>query len=513
MSTNSQQTSGERWLVAARLSRMSKKDRARPELITGITTQDERSTEWAAGEGHVIVHVTRDRSVSGAISPWERPELGPWLTDPAKVSQYDGIVAYEASRVSRDYADLPMLRKWAERHGKKLYVIKERLRWPDDRDGMLWAVAAERAYQERQDTIERTKRELDALRAAGKLAGRYPWGYASSGEKYDRVMVFDWLLSYADEDGQRVHYVTGAYRLVAAGESLADVAEWLSGETGRAWWPRTIAAMVRNTSYRGEHRTASGKTVHKCPPLVTGELWRDANAALDSRPSNRRGQRTDITTPAALLSGIVACGNPACDATGEGPSPMYKIVPPGREPHYRCAGRGAKRQGCGTLVPLAELDALMDQAMSGLRRPVTRVITHPATGHQAEIDDITQALRDLPLQDLDEDAEDAARARLRAERRRLAELPASPAWTERVETGETYGAKWQQSGAAERRAWLRDAGFAVYAGRPGMLDGGPGEDEDDGALSRWDAWTGETAALAFAWDGDEDPGLARGQVA
>src|SRR5260370_26980975 len=102
MSEAAEQTSGERWIVAARLSRMSKKDRARPELITGIATQDQRSAEWANAEGHVIVHVTRDRNVSGAIAPWERPELGPWLSDPEKVAQYDGIVAYEASRVSRD---------------------------------------------------------------------------------------------------------------------------------------------------------------------------------------------------------------------------------------------------------------------------------------------------------------------------------------------------------------------------------------------------------------------------
>lgn len=32
-------------------------------------------------------------------------------------------MAYDVKRVSRDYGDLPALRKWAERHGKKLFVI------------------------------------------------------------------------------------------------------------------------------------------------------------------------------------------------------------------------------------------------------------------------------------------------------------------------------------------------------------------------------------------------------
>ena len=56
---------------------------------------------------------------------------------------------------------------------------------------------------------------------------------------------------------------------------------------------------------------------------------------------------------------------------------------------------------------------------------VTRPVFHPAEGHQVELDDISQSLHDLPARELDEDAEDAERARLRAERKRLAALPAN----------------------------------------------------------------------------------------
>jgi site-specific DNA recombinase len=113
------------------------------------------------------------------MPPWERPELGPWLTDPVKLVQYDGIIAYEVSRLSREYYDLAWLRRWAEPNRKKLYVIKERLRWPDNRDGTLWRVAAERAYEERQDVIEqdvieKVTRELAVLKEAGKFVGRIP---------------------------------------------------------------------------------------------------------------------------------------------------------------------------------------------------------------------------------------------------------------------------------------------------------------------------------------------------
>jgi DNA invertase Pin-like site-specific DNA recombinase len=300
----------ERWLVAARLSRVAKKDRERgDDVINGIQTQDRRSTEWAQQEGHTIIHVTRDRNVSGAIAPWDRAELGPWLTDPEKIVQYDGIVAYDVARVSREYFDLAWLRKWCELNHKKLYVIKERLRWPDNRDGALWGVAAERAYEERQDIIERVTRELGALREAGKLTGRYPFGYVSAGEKYDRYLtptgdgrkyvpliyrhcttgcrdcaeccrhhvegcpecakgwsvytIAQWLNSEGVRPPQDEKSLSEIIQwlddegieLPPDRKSLSEVTQWLDNEgiklPERGWWAKTIAAMIKNPVYKG----------------------------------------------------------------------------------------------------------------------------------------------------------------------------------------------------------------------------------------------------------------------
>ncbi|MGO9783403.1 MAG: recombinase family protein [Streptosporangiaceae bacterium] len=514
--TTAAEPSGERWLIAARLSRMSKEDRARGDaIINGIKTQDQESARWLIDEGHTIVDVTRDRNVSGLKSPWDRPELGPWLTDPAKMGQYDGIVAYEANRLSRDYADLPMMRKWAEQHGKKLHVILERLDWPDDRDGRRWADAAEDGYAYVQGIKEKTTRELDALKAAGKLVGRPVWGYTSAGEKYDRRMV-------TAPEGEQ--YVPEMFTRTANGQALTVVAAWLSEQTGRAWHPRTVAAMIRNTAYRGQRWMTDSKGrkfVHVCPALVGDGLFRRANANLDARPSVRRGQRTDLVTGASLQSGLVTCGNPACDATGGPGSPMYKIVvsptKDTRQAMYRCSGRGAQRKGCGFMVDLADADALLNRVMSGLRRPVMRPEFHPATGHQVKLDDIAQKLEDLPRKGLDDDAEDAERARLRAERRELTGS-GKPAWTEFVpvvgDDGEplTYGAKWLASDQAERRAWLRDAGFSVSLAKPHMLPASFDGDEGDGVLSTVDVWESDGAALVFRWQDDADSGLARGLV-
>ena len=182
-----------------------------------------------------------------AIAPWERPELGPWLTDPVKLVQYDGIVAYDVSRLSREYFDLAWLRKWAEANHKKLYVIKERLHWPDNRDGTLWGVAAERAYEERQDIIERVTRELEALREAGKLAIRVPFGYTSAGDKYHRYLI-------PTDEGRT--YIPLIYQHCIDGWSMKTIAEWLTDEgvkpsSGEKWWGAVVGRIIKNPTYMG----------------------------------------------------------------------------------------------------------------------------------------------------------------------------------------------------------------------------------------------------------------------
>lgn len=498
-----------RVLVAARLS---KKHRNGREGI-GLDTQDDKSQEWAKREGHVVLAVVADTR-SGTVAPWDRKNLRPWVTDPGRMAQYDAIVAFKNDRLSRGcWSDEVRIRLWAEEHGKRLIIV-DGPQWPPRHDGDKWSweAQADQARKEWEAGRERSMRAQAELRSQGKMVGRAPWGYAVTGDEYDKRMV-------PTAAGQK--YVPEVFTRIADGHSLAEVAGWLSDVTGRSVHPRTVGELVRNPSYRGEYRARRydadgrwtgeyGATLHQCPALVSGDLWRRAGAALDARPSSRRGQRADLdklAAGAALLSGVSWCGNPECTATGRdaGPSPMCKSGQ-----YYRCTGRGRARRGCGYMVPVAEVDRLMNDAMAGILAPVLRPVFHPATGHQVELDDVAQALRDLPARGLDEDAEDAERARLRAERRRLSDLPARPAWTEYVPTGQTYGDKWLKADQAERRTWLRDADFSLYVCKPADIDAhiippAPGD-----SLSRSDVHESKRAGLVFVWAGDEDPGMARG---
>lgn len=479
----------ERWLLAARLSRLSRKDRERGDkLINGIQTQDLRSAEWAQYEGHVIVHVTKDRNVSGAIAPWERPELGPWLTDPVKMVQYDGIVAYDVSRLSREYFDLAWLRKWAEENHKKLYVIKERLHWPDNRDGTLWGVAAERAYEERQEIIERVTRELDALRDAGKLVSRYPFGYTSAGDKWDRYLT-------PTDEGRT--YIPQVFQHCIDGWSLNKIAQWLDVEGARPsmggkWWGKTVSDLIKNPTYMGHQcqrdivppdeveesdgkavryrygstwteapRYQYGKTIHRCEPLVDAAVWKHANEALASRP--RRGHIDPLNR--AMLAEALFC--PFCEG-----SPMYRLKGGGGRSralfYYRCAGRGAQRKGCGNMVRLELVDAAVSKIMSeSFDEPVIReeIVYGNEAELEAETERIKFELRQLPARDLDWEEEDRERARLRAEQTRVASTTLIEDTVEPVETDDTYLELWDRLSTQARGSWLMKNGFRITASK------------------------------------------------
>jgi site-specific DNA recombinase len=481
----------ERWVLAARLSRVTKKDRERGNaLINGIQTQDQRGAEWAQDEGHVIVHVTKDRNISGAVPPWERPELGPWLTDPTKLVLYDGLVAYDVDRLSRDYRDVGWLREWAKRNRKKLYIIKDRLRWPDERYGVLWGVVAERAYQERQQIIERITRQLGAMRNAGKLTGRPPFGYTSGGDKYDRRLA-------PTDEGRK--YVPLIYAHITEGWSLEQVARWLRAEDVKpplsaGWWAATIGILIRNPTYMGRRcattivppddaeiqngkvvryrygdrwvqkpRWVYGKTIHRCEPLVSIAVWRQANEAVTNR--TKRG----YSDPAkrAMLSGVLYCPN-CLD------SPMYKTTPSKKlqatcqylTVYYRCFGRGSERRSCGNMVPLDAVDAAVDEIIAAtFDVPVMKreIIYGNEAEIEAKVEEIKFEIQQLGSLELPDEDYDWELVRLRAERDRIANLDRIPDHVELMPTGDTYYGLWQKLSTPERGAWLAAHGFRVTA--------------------------------------------------
>ena len=182
--TNGQRTISNRALIAARLSRGGGSEESR------IERDDEAASAWAARAGFEVIATSEDRSVSGGVSPFKRPGLGPWLTEPERLAQYDVLVASSVDRLGRSAADLFRLREWAESNGKSIQVLSPSLTWPPARDDIagpiVWAVPARVAEPELRII---TKRHADAravVRQNGAFAGKPPWGFEPVGERYKR---------------------------------------------------------------------------------------------------------------------------------------------------------------------------------------------------------------------------------------------------------------------------------------------------------------------------------------
>ncbi len=334
-------------------------------------------------------------------------------------------------------------------------------------------------YQKSKHLSEQVGIAHDKIRTNGAAMSRAPWGMTITGPKYNKVFV-------PTEEGRE--WVPQIFGKVIEGWSLAKISLWLRDEGVRGgryangdgtslvdpdkrrnrdglWHESSIGAMIRNPIYMGfrceqdQQTKKYGKVISECEALVDAATWRRANEALDQRP--KRGRTDRDNRP--MLSGVLKCGNPECDASGAPDSPMVRNRG-GSKYYYRCRGTGAVPQSCRLMVALDLVDAAVDDAIRehfNIPKMDTRVI--PGTDHRAEIESLKFQLRKLPERELAWDEEDAERARLRAELERVSKLPVVPDEVIEEPTGDTLAGLWAELRPADRAAWLRAEGFTVRA--------------------------------------------------
>jgi hypothetical protein len=199
-------------------------------------------------------------------------------------------------------------------------------------------------------------------------------------------------------------YVPLIYRRYLAGESLSELAVWLTSLNLRTWkrdskdgnhkagdpmpwWPATVMELIRNPVYIGHYAKDDGAWMHDCEPLIDATTFRLANEALTDRQRKQRGPRGNPENY-AMLRGAVRCPRCGCG--------MVKIVSKGRwvqaaamtdeimstgawvrhtskrggngwyelEPFYRCAGQGPQAKGCGNHVPMHPVDEAVNKIMA-----------------------------------------------------------------------------------------------------------------------------------------------------
>lgn len=471
-------------ILAARLSALQKHG----QQGLGLDTQDQDGRAWAertvdpeTGKPHEVIAVAADTK-SGTVAPWDRPRLRPWVTDPVKMAQYDGIVAVKNDRLSRGcWADEARIRLWAEENGKRLIIV-DGPQWPPRHDGdkWQWEAMADQARKEWEAIQRRLVKMRNELRERGHLVGRPIFGYEVAGDLYKKTLV-------PSEIGRI--YVPIMYARVIAGASCNAIAKWLDAEgvptvahcsrddenqcrvhrrpfadessdqctAERKWRGTTVAQLLRSTTYKGQRVQAN--TVMPCEALVDPGTWQQAQDALSGR-AHLLGTRNSPNR--AMLASALTCPN--CK------SPMYRHKLSSGAPYYRCHGSGPKPKGCGNMVRLVPVDEAVDDLIH--RAFDFRVLTEtvvPGDDHSTEKDLVRAQMRALAARasagEISDDDYDRELARLRAERDRLNDLPATEATVIEALADETYAQEWDATLKAKRGPWLRAKGFTVTASK------------------------------------------------
>jgi site-specific DNA recombinase len=463
-----------RWLSVGRLSH-----------TTDVSTSPERQREmnaWAIKcQGERTIAEVMDLDLSGSISPFERPELGPWLTDPDMIAQWDGIVVSKIDRLSRSLLDFEVFLRWCDDHGKALISVSEGFDLSTPIGRLIAKLLMMFAEFERERMRERRSEAAEKLRALGRWnGGKAPYGYVL---KEDRAGAF----LYQDPDTAPV--VWRIVQMVVAGRYLAGIARMLNAEgipspgsvrrrpDGRvkalAWSAAGLGRMLTNRVLLGE-LTFRGKPVRNDvgspiyvtdEPLVDEATWNDLQHALAAISRPKSGNRKADH----LLLRIAYCGE--CDA------PLYyqgyQAGPKGRYAYYRCRTSGfgyPDFQHGARGISADDLEAEVEQWLLN-QYGDDQILRQAGMGpdYASELALVQRELKELEEQYMVHNlsAERFARMSTRLEERQaelrvLAETAQGPQWEP---TGETVRERWERSNTEDRRAMLRRLGLRWYLRR------------------------------------------------
>lgn len=291
---------------------------------TSTDDQERECRAICAANGWDVGHVLTDNDIGASRwSSKDRPAYRQ-LTD--ILQRGDVLVTWEASRAQRDVGAYVELRNLCAERGVQWYY-SGRLNDLNSGDGRfttgLDALLAEKEAEQIRDRVLRGKR---ASAAAGKPAGRPPYGYRTVRDPATgRTQTWE-------PDPDRAPIVEEAVRRLLAGHNLnaicCDFTDRGIPSPGAPWARQRLRTMLSSPSYAGL-RTHQGRVIGQAswPALISVEQHH-ALLALFADPARRTAVRTDVQH---LLSGIAVCGVCGSVVRYFGPKSV-------KTPRYDCSG-------------------------------------------------------------------------------------------------------------------------------------------------------------------------------
>lgn len=262
---------------------------------TSIERQREDIGRRVHADRSTLVDITEDADVSGAVSPFQRAQLGPWLTNPRKIAQWDTLMVSKLDRLSRSVLDFGELLKWCKENGKNVVSLDGEVN-TDTATGWLHVqIVMTFAEFERRRMSER---RADASRKIAANAGWHgghstEWGYRpvqSNGR---------WEL---EPDPEQLPVIREIADAILDGESGLSVAVRYGIDPGNLLRRLRRPSLYGMVIFKGEAvRGPDGMPVMR-EPVLDRRIWDRLQARLN-RNSKGKGRPRD----ASAWFGVIYC--------------------------------------------------------------------------------------------------------------------------------------------------------------------------------------------------------------
>jgi DNA invertase Pin-like site-specific DNA recombinase len=439
----------------------------------GVERQTPPCMKLAEAKGADVVRVFTDNDIS-ASGKKHRPDylaMLQWVRD----GKLDLLIAYSASRFTRDPQESLDLLKLADSHGIQFATVTGDYDLATAEGRYRWRDAANRAAQEREEIAERVRLKHAELREAGKFHG----GQRGFGHRHSPIIVDNRIRWRVELDPAEADLIRAAARRVLGGGSLsAIIREWNTADPpvrrprGRLWDTPRLRELLTSPRIAGLRENGDELVDADWPAIVSRDVWYQLRLILAERPT-RKGPREPRDYLGSNIYLCDRCGHPMI-----GQARM-------RVPAYACR---RERGGCGRLHRMAKPldDYLRDEVLDKLASPAFRAKLEAAYG--ATDDDLAaelvarrdgalarlKQLRDLagdPTVEFDADDFAAAKRSLTGvieeATAKLADLPAANSLAGLPDTAELLAALWERAPLDRRRALVRLVVDVVIVKAPG----------------------------------------------
>ena len=427
--------------------------------------QRELITNWAKDNGHEVVAWAEDGDVSGSVSPFDAPELGQYLSEDGREG-WDILVAWKLDRLARNSINLSKLFIWIQENDKQLVCVSEHIDLSDWSGQMLANIIAGLAQGELEAITERALAGKRQLRKTGRFQGGVtPYGYRA----VDREGGGKELIK--DPEQQKV--LQWIYEQALLNRPLSHIAQDLenqgvpttrqqAGRNTRGWHYSTIDTLLTSKVYLGwtmhEGKPVlddHGEPIMRCEPSISVE---DYNRIAELRESRKfRNVKPAQISP---LHGVIVCwecGENMHYNRYHGVEKTFK---------YLCRRHDKVKYLSAYIAEQALEDMFLAEVahLPILKKRVGTIGTTEESLAQAReaYAEITAFLPTAP----DKDTRASLFEQLTNLGKKIKDLESAvhaQDGVQWVDTGETYGERWEQLDTEGRRLLLTSAGIKFRA--------------------------------------------------